>query len=69
MRPDWQQRVIDEKAQLDERLGKLNTFIEADEKKPLDDRLLPVDRNLLITQRHHMRQYSVILERRISNFE
>jgi hypothetical protein len=45
-RPDWQQRVIDEKAELDERIGKLCAFLKGDAYRALPD----VDRHLLDRQ-------------------
>lgn len=60
-----QQRVIDEKSQLDERLSKLTEFVTGNEmfnSLPLDERAR------LRRQRRVMREYSEILGERIAAF-
>jgi hypothetical protein len=64
VRPDWQQRVIDEKAELDERIGKLCAFLKGDAYRSLPD----VDRHLLDRQLSHMRDYAHILFMRVARF-
>lgn len=64
MKP-YQKRVIDEKALLDEKLDKLNKFIESDAFDALKDD----DRKLLIKQEDAMSIYSDILEERIDRFQ
>lgn len=63
--PPHQQRVFDEKAELDIKLEKLAIFIRS---SPLFDGLPPDDRGLLRAQLLTMRQYSAILEQRIALF-
>lgn len=63
MKP-YQQRVIDEKTELDERLSKLEAFRETDAWDQLPDE----DQDLLINQTVIMHQYSEVLERRIARF-
>lgn len=64
VRPAWQQRVIDEKAQLDERTEKLTAFLGTRAYAELAD----IDRELLLCQRMHMRAYSSFLSQRIERF-
>lgn len=59
-----QQRVVDEKNELDEKIGKLQSFFDNDIYKNLPNE----DRALLIDQVHHMRIYSDILLKRIQRF-
>ena len=61
---DGQQRVIDEKNALDEKLIKLSAFVRTDEFYALDTE----DRQLLRRQREVMLQYSDILGDRIARF-
>lgn len=61
---DFQQRVIDEKEALGEKLQKLMNFIDGSIFRTLD----PEDRKLLQDQRDRMGEYSDILERRIARF-
>jgi hypothetical protein len=63
-RPDWQQRVIDEKAELDARIGKLCDFFGSGAYRDLGD----IDRHLLGVQLSHMRDYAHILGMRIARF-
>lgn len=59
-----QQRVVEEKAALDEKLAKLLAFFDGDvyAALPTEDRLL------LIAQHTHMRAYSDTLGTRIARF-
>lgn len=59
-----QQRVLDEKAELDERLKKLSAFVITDAFNRLDS----TDRELLLEQEDAMTTYSDVLARRIENF-
>lgn len=59
-----QQRVVDEKNELDEKIGKLQAFFDNEIYKNLPNE----DRALLIEQVNHMRIYSDILFRRIQRF-
>jgi hypothetical protein len=63
-RPDWQQHVIDEKAELDARIGKLCDFFGSGAYRDLGD----IDRHLLGVQLSHMRDYAHILGMRIARF-
>jgi hypothetical protein len=60
----YQQRVVDEKTQLDEKLNKLVEFIGGLQFARLDD----IDRNLLLQQRLIMTNYSAVLNKRINRF-
>jgi hypothetical protein len=58
---DWQQRVIDEKTQLDERLQKLEAFINTDAAS-----VVSVEENQrLIRQQQCMNDYAQVLQERI----
>ncbi len=59
-----QQRVVDEKSELDERLAKLGAFVVTDTFNRLDS----IERELLLEQEDAMNAYSDVLARRISNF-
>ncbi|MBY4723992.1 MULTISPECIES: crAss001_48 related protein [Burkholderia] len=63
-RPDYQQRVIDEHAQLAERLEKLERFVAS----PKFAELHRCDRFLLSAQFGAMKQYERILQERIWRF-
>ncbi len=63
-RPAYQQRVIDEKAELDDKLSRLKPFFET----PVFAGLPDDEKSRLSQQCHHMEQYSSILEQRISAF-
>lgn len=63
--PPHEQRVIDEKKQLDERLTNLRKFFTTDTFKTLE---VP-DAQLLWEQDFHMSNLSDILAQRISRFE
>lgn len=60
----WQQRVVDEKRELDEKLAKLAVFREAEAFL----RLAPNDQALLHSQQTAMRCYSTVLGLRIAGF-
>lgn len=62
--PAHQQRVIGEKAQLDDKLDKLAVFIGSDRYKSLDIE----ERERLVVQRVAMREYARILAARIAAF-
>ena len=62
--PPHQQRVVDEKAELDERLQKLNAFARSDTFLDLNFE----DQNLLAKQSNLMRELSVVLGDRIARF-
>lgn len=60
----WQQRVVEEKAQLDDRLEKLTAFAKTDTFAQL-----PVAEQDRLTKQHNiMTSYSLVLEERIQNF-
>jgi hypothetical protein len=59
-----QQRVVEEKAALDEKLAKLLAFFDT----PTYNDLPHVDRLLLIAQHTHMLAYSATLGTRIARF-
>ena len=59
-----QQRVVDEKLQLDEKLEKLNNFFM----NPIFKTLNVEEQDRLIVQSHYMAQYSRILKERIDCF-
>lgn len=61
-----QQRVIDEKSELDERLRKLNEFIDS---SPVFDTLDQAEQDRLNEQAFHMENYSKVLGERIAAFE
>lgn len=62
----YQERVVAEKAELDERLGKLRAFIASDAFPALPEYQ---DMALLRQQAAAMQRYSDILARRIGRFE
>lgn len=59
----YQQRVVEEREQLDERISKLEAFIEG------LDASLAKDVDLLRCQLYAMRSYHAILSERISRWE
>lgn len=59
---DFKKRLIVERDELDDKIAKLESFIESPRFKGLDKR----NGELLIAQRDAMRAYSVILNVRIS---
>lgn len=60
-----EQRVVDEKAELDAKITALFAFINTN---PLFKQLNDIDRSLLLNQRGAMHSYSEILARRIARF-
>ena len=62
---DFQERVIAEKHDLDEKLGKLYAFF----KTKTYNQLPKIDQELLQSQSRHMQFYSDILGKRILRFE
>lgn len=60
----YQQRVVLEKQELDDKRTKLDLFTLSDAFNKLD----PVDQELLVAQSEVMGQYSTILEARINQF-
>jgi proline racemase len=66
-----QQRVIDERDQLAERLDKLRAFITLQPQGgtvSIFDSLDKAEREDLRSQARHMREYKAILDRRIARF-
>jgi hypothetical protein len=61
MNDDWQQRLIVEKRELDEKIKKLNAFINTPEWKALNSK----DQSLMVHHAAHMYSYSGILGERI----
>ncbi len=61
----WQERVIQERVELEYALRKLNQFIRS---SAYDD-LLDYEQELLLEQRMAMEKYYEILGNRISNFQ
>jgi hypothetical protein len=64
MRPDWQQRVIDEKAELDAKRERLGAWKNTDAFAALPWQ----EQERLNTQAHLMTAYSAVLGERIANF-
>ena len=62
---EWQQRVVDEKKNLDVRLDALDEFINTGKSAELD----PMERFRLSSQRYHMAAYSEVLRQRVEAFE
>lgn len=60
-----QQRVVTEKKELDEKLGKLNLFLLGEKFGELTD----AERDRLNRQARHMGEYSAVLGDRIAAFE
>lgn len=61
---EYQQRVVDEKIELDLKLGKLNLFFETE----TFDRLPVEEKDRMKSQAGFMEGYSKVLEARIANF-
>jgi hypothetical protein len=61
---DWQQRVLDEKSELDARLARLKAFLEGPKAKALD----PLQLDLMSRQAAYMTAYSSTLAERIELF-
>jgi hypothetical protein len=64
MREDWQQKVIDEKADLDSKIERLETFLGTEPYRGLSS----PEQDRLHQQRQAMRIYSDVLGRRIAAF-
>lgn len=62
--PPYQQRVIDEKNELDEKLSALRQFLESDKFAQVD----PEEQRRMQDQAKYMQQYSDVLWLRIDNF-
>lgn len=60
----YQERVVNEKTELDNKIFRLKTFIDSDQMKSLTDR----DWDLFILQLEAMQEYSRILGERILGF-
>lgn len=63
MKP-YQQRVVDEKAELDAKLERLQAFLVEDPPDAIDE----AERGRMGMQAHIMAEYSAILAERIANF-
>lgn len=61
---DWQQRVVDEKAELDKKLAALATF----QNTQTHNALPREERDRLVRQRRYMEQYSQVLNERVTAF-
>ena len=61
----FQQRVVDEKVQLDDKISRLKPFLNSDKVKIL----VADERIRMIKQLDLMEKYSAILGERISNFQ
>lgn len=55
------QRIVDEKAELDERAGKLGNFVKSEKFHSLDSEM----QSLMVEQYGVMKRYSVILGKRL----
>lgn len=62
---DWQQRVVEEKHELDAKLVKLDMFLDGSKPSHIEQ----LDWDLLKQQRAAMGQYSFILDLRIGKFK
>lgn len=61
---DYQKRVVAEKEALDDKIGRLRTFLESPKIEEVD----PEERRRLIEQEGYMSGYSAVLGRRIMAF-
>lgn len=61
----WQDRVITEKVELDEKIDKLVEFIGG----PVFAETSPYEQNLLVRQKEVMQDYSRVLDQRIATFQ
>ena len=66
---EWQQRVVGEKRELDDRLEKLLNFIEASNQPDIFGTLSEAEQSRLRIQYSVMRVYSDVLGERIANFD
>lgn len=62
MEPTFKERLIAEKTDLDEKLSKLEVFVDSEKFKTID----PVQTSLLKAQLQAMATYSVILSQRLT---
>lgn len=62
---EYQKRVVEEKIDLDNKLIKLNNFIESDKFEDVDED----EQDRLTRQGAAMQEYSLVLEERIAAFE
>lgn len=60
----WQERVMTEKADLDEKIIDLSNFLQSEEIK----KLARVDQDDLDSQCYHMKRYASVLLQRIQRF-
>ena len=60
----YQERVIAEMKDLDDKIGKLSAFMKLDTFQGLEEE----DRNLLTEQYEHMNQYYSVLRKRVERF-
>jgi hypothetical protein len=61
----YQIRMLDEQANLNDRIVKLDAFVKGDMFQQLDK----IDRDLLVEQRAYMGHYADVLRRRIERFK
>ena len=59
-----QQRVVEERAELETKLGKLQSFITGDKFAAVPD----AEQGRLVLQHHIMTSYALVLEQRIAAF-
>ena len=57
----YQKRIIQEKKELDQKIKKLNTFLESESAEKLDD----YEFQVMVKQRNSMNDYSMYLQHRI----
>jgi hypothetical protein len=62
---EYQKRVVEEKIDLDNKLIKLNNFIESDKFEDVDED----EQDRLTRQGAAMQEYSLVLEERIAAFD
>lgn len=59
----WQQRIVDEAKDLEGKIERLTAYVDANR------RTAPIrDIALLMEQRNHMKQYLMVLQKRIARF-
>lgn len=59
-----QERVVEEKKDLDTKIDKLKDFVEG----PVHGTLVEEEQKRLATQLHHMKEYATVLGQRIAAF-
>jgi hypothetical protein len=59
-----QERVVEEKTSLEDKIDKLEAFIEG----PIHSTLVEDEQKRLATQLHHMKEYAAVLGHRIAAF-